>query len=118
MREQVELLEDHADVGAQAGQVDARPRDRLAEDDDVPLLHALERVDAADQGALAGARGPTDHDDLAAVHREGDVAQDVELSEPLVDGLELDHRFGHGLIRRGMAPSGERSIEAPGGKTV
>src|SRR5690606_21031352 len=58
--------------------------------DDAPLLVLLEPVDAADQGALAGARGPDDHDDLALVHRHVDVAQDVEVTEPLVEALDLD----------------------------
>ena len=106
MREQVELLEDHADVGAEPGQVDARPRDGLAENDDLPLLHALQRVDASDERALAGAGGPADDHDLAGRDLERDVTQDVELAEPFVDGLELDRGAGHARIHRGMGSAG------------
>jgi hypothetical protein len=66
MREQVEVLEHHADLAADlvdalevVGQLDAV-------DDDLALLVLLEPVDAADQRRLARARRPADHDALAA----------------------------------------------------
>ena len=57
MREQVEVLEHHADLAADfvdflqvVGQFDAV-------DDDLALLVLFEPVDAADHGRFAGARG-------------------------------------------------------------
>ena len=65
--------------------------------DDAALLVLLQPVDAADQRGLARARRPADHDALAGVHDEVDVAQDVEIVPvPLVDLLEGDDGFGHG----------------------
>ena len=71
VREQVELLEHHADLAADGldvldvvGQLDAV-------DDDVALLVLLEPVDAADQGRLARARRAADDDLLALAHRRG-----------------------------------------------
>src|SRR5438094_375741 len=63
-----------------------------AEDDDVTILDALERVHAPDERALARAGRAAHDDDLAGRHPERDVAQDVELAEPLVDLPELDRR--------------------------
>ena len=66
MREQVEVLEHHADFAAHfvdalevGGQLDAV-------DDDLALLVLFEPVDAADQRRFARARGPGDDDALAA----------------------------------------------------
>jgi hypothetical protein len=66
VREQVEVLEHHADLAADlvdalevVGQFDAV-------DDDLALLVLLQPVDAADHGRLARARRAADHDALAA----------------------------------------------------
>ena len=90
MREQVEVLEAHADFAPDlvdllqvAGQLDAV-------DDDAALLVLLQPVDAADHRRLAGAGRPADHDALAALDREIDVAQHVELAVPLVHADDLD----------------------------
>ena len=65
-----------------------------AVDDDAASLVWFQPVDAPDQRRLAGARWATDHDPLAARHRQVDVAQDVEISEPLVDALHLNVKHG------------------------
>jgi len=96
VREEIELLEDHADLAADL-------LDRLhvvgelhAVHHDAAFLVLLEPVDAADEGGLAGARGPADHDALARSDREVDVAQHVEVVPvPLVHLVELDDGFGH-----------------------
>ena len=71
VREQVEVLEHHADLAADlvdvlevVGQLDAV-------DDDLALLVLLQPVDAADQRRLAGAGRPADDDPLALVDRRG-----------------------------------------------
>src|SRR5207302_6664245 len=58
-----------------------------------------------DEGALARTRRATHDDDLAHLHGQGDVAEDLHLSEPLVDGLELDHRVGHQVITTRTSPA-------------
>src|SRR5207245_10451908 len=58
VREELEVLEDHADLRAEPGEVGLRVADRDAVDEDLAALERLEPVDRLDQGALAGARGP------------------------------------------------------------
>ena len=97
VREEVEVLEHHADLAADlvdplevVGELDAV-------DDDAALLVLLQPVDAADHGRLAGARRAADDDALAARDVQVDVAQHVELAVPLV---HADH------LRRRLRPSG------------
>src|SRR6266566_3405975 len=105
MGEQIERLEHHSHLGAELGEVDAVAGDRLAVDAYFSLLDGLEAVDAADERALARARGAADHDHLGGCHVERDVLQHVERAEPLVDLLELDGgdrrgRHGYSITRR------------------
>ena len=79
VREQVELLEHHADLAAHRVDVAATGGEVDAVDDDAALLRRLEPVDAADQRRLARARGPADDDPLAGAHRQVDVGQDLEV---------------------------------------
>ena len=55
VREQVEGLEDHADVGAQLGQFLALRGQHLAIDADVAVVDGFQAVDGAAQRGLAGA---------------------------------------------------------------
>src|SRR4029077_18839628 len=59
------------------------------------LLGRLEQVDAAQEGALAGAAGAEDAHDFAFGDVEVDAFQHLELGEALVDPLQLDHRLSH-----------------------
>ena len=90
MREQVEVLEHHADLAAHlvdalevVGQLDAV-------DDQRAGLMLLQAVDAAEQRRLAGAGRAADHDPLAAHHPQADALQDVERAEPFVDVDNVD----------------------------
>src|SRR5271169_2303341 len=90
MREQVELLEHHADLAADRvdildvrGQLDAG-------DDDLAALVLLQPVDTADHRRFAGARRSTDDDALALGDLEVDILEDVELAIPFVDMAQLD----------------------------
>jgi hypothetical protein len=65
VREQLEVLEHHADAAAQLGQVGLRVADADAVDHDVALLEGLQRVDGLDQRGLARARRAADHHHLA-----------------------------------------------------
>src|SRR5713101_964651 len=53
VREEVEGLEHHADLGPELGEVDPVAGDGIAVDEDLALLDGLELVDAADERALA-----------------------------------------------------------------
>ena len=64
VREQVEALEHHADLGAHLGQRLAAHH-LLAVDAHLAALVVLEQVDAADQRRLARARRADHHDHLA-----------------------------------------------------
>jgi len=65
MREQIEVLEHHADLGADGIDVLQIRGQKRAVDLNAALLVLLQRVDAADQRRFAGARRPADHDALA-----------------------------------------------------
>jgi hypothetical protein len=100
VREQVEVLEHHADLAADVVDLLEVVGELGAVDDDAPLLVLLEPVDAADHGRLAGAGRPADDDALAAADVQVDVAQDVELAVPLVHAEHLDGGLGVGIDRR------------------
>ena len=78
VREEVEGLEDHAHLGAEPREVHVGRGDALAVHQDLALLDGLEPIDAADEGALAGAGRPAHHDDLAPRHRQAHVIEHVE----------------------------------------
>jgi hypothetical protein len=98
MREQVEVLEDHADIAADLVDLLEIVGELGAVDDDLALLVLLQPVDAADHRRLARPRRAADDQLLAARDLEVDVAQDVELAIPLVDADHLDR--GGGIERR------------------
>jgi hypothetical protein len=102
-REQVEELEDEADV------LSAQLRDlgvaELAEpcsrDRDVALGRLVERREEMHQRRLSGARGPHDRGQLPALDPEGYAAQRVHGGVALaVDAGELV-RLDHAAVRRG-----------------
>ena len=109
MREQVELLEHHADLAADRVDI-LDVRSQLdAGDDDLAALVLLQPVDTADHRRFAGARRSTDDDALALGDLEVDVLEDVELAIPFVDMAQLDDllarlnlpsRVSHAALRR------------------
>ena len=96
MRKQIELLEHHADLAAHLMDVAQIARQFDSVNEDPAALMRLEPVDAADQRRFAGSRRPADDDALAAFDLEVDIAQSVEVAEPLI---YADHRDG-GILRR------------------
>ena len=93
VREQIELLEYHADLAADrldildiGGQLDPG-------DDDLALLVLLQAIDATDHRRLARARRPADDNPFAPPDLEVDVPEDVELAKPFVDMAQLDDGF-------------------------
>ena len=83
--EQVERLEDHADLGAQSGELLAFLGQEVAVDADLALVDRLEPVDRPTQRGLPGSRRADHDDDLAAVDVDVDVLEHVQVAEPLVD---------------------------------
>ncbi|BCB18934.1 hypothetical protein OCUBac02_18280 [Bosea sp. ANAM02] len=100
MREQVEALEDHADLAADVLDALEPGMDGGAVDDDLALLVLFELVQAADQRRFAGAGGTADDDALAARDGEVDVAQDVEVPLELVDLAHLDDHVADLVVGR------------------
>src|SRR5262249_55581951 len=117
VREQVEALEDHPDLGSLPrdvllGVLDelavALPvADQVAVDLDPSAVDLLQVVDAAKERRLPPAGGPDDDDDLAASHVERDPAQHLEAAEPLVNVLGVeDQAVGGHRAPRAQAPMG------------
>ncbi len=103
VREQVEVLEHHADVATDRLDLLDVLGQRHAVDHDIAFLMLLKMIDAADHRRLAGPRRATDDDTFALAHAQVDVTQHVEVAVPLVETLELDHRalIGAGVALRG-----------------
>jgi len=111
VREQVEALEDHADLRALARHLGLAQLVQLVSR--LPVAHQLavhveparvdllEVVDAAQEGRLAGARGAEHAHHLAGVDLERDALQDLQQAEVLAHGLRFDHRR-HQTACRGL----------------
>jgi hypothetical protein len=95
VREQIELLEHHAEPLPNSAKfafpIDDlsvltrfRPSDQLAVKVDLAGGGKLHEVQAAKKRALARSRPPDDGDTLAGFHREVDASQDVKIAEPLL----------------------------------
>ena len=105
VREEIEELEDHADLRAHAVEVRlvgrhqaAVPRhvpELLAVDLDVAAVDLLERHQDAQDGGLARSRGADQGKLLARRDGEVQVLEDLELAKALRDILDLDNRFRH-----------------------
>ncbi|MNS27463.1 hypothetical protein D3C72_594140 [compost metagenome] len=93
MREQVEMLEHHADFAADRFDLLEVVGQFHAIDHDAALLVFFQTVEAADGGGLAGTRRAAQHDTLALLDVEVDVFQHVELAVPLVHALHLNNAF-------------------------
>jgi hypothetical protein len=114
-RQQVEELEDEAHaLAAQPGQLVVREAVvALPVQRDAAAGRGLERADDVQQGALAGARGAHDRDELPALDAEVDAVQGAHLGRALpVDLRQLrraDDRLSHTCSLR---PDRSRSIGA------
>ena len=100
MREQVELLEHHADFLADLGQgllVAALRGERLAVDHQFAGFEFFQAVHAADQGGFAGAAGADDHHHFTLLDRQVYVLEDMQLAEVLVHALHF-YDMSHGYL--------------------
>ena len=98
VREQVEVLEHHADLAADALDVAQVAGQFGAVDHDASALVFLQPVDATDQGRLARSRRAADDDAFALADFEVDVLQHMEVAEPLVDAFQADDDIGTGSV--------------------
>ena len=98
MREQVEVLEHHADFAAHLVDLLQIVGQFLAVDDDLALLVLFQPVDAADHRRFAGARRTADDDALALHDLQVDVLQNVEVAIPLVHADDFDGDIGIGDV--------------------
>src|SRR5690606_29611072 len=96
MREKVELLEHHADLAANGGDVAYVVAQFDTIDDDLAFLMFLKPVDAANERRLARTGWADDNDHLTRIDIDRDIAQDVKFAEPLVDVDAADDRLGIG----------------------
>ena len=123
MGEQVEVLENHADLGsalahlAIAQFVEPAPAfpitHHLAVHGQAAAVHLLQMVYAAQESGLARARRPDYAQDLALAHLEVDAAQDLQAAEVLSHTFGPDHHLGGGHVRRGFTRSGHVSHRRP-----
>ena len=93
MREQIELLEHHADFTPHRSDVLHVVGELNPVDDHPARVMTLEPVDTADHGRLAGTRRTAYDDALTRFDIETDVAQRLEIAEPLADIPQLDHQL-------------------------
>src|SRR3954462_3643734 len=69
-------------------------------DNDVAALMLLKLIKATDQGRLAGPGWTANDDAFAAVDREVDIPQDLEVAVEFIDIPHLNHEVGD-RVRRG-----------------
>jgi hypothetical protein len=98
VRKEVEVLEDHAHLGANLFDILEIVGEFDAVDDDASALVLLEPVDTAYQRRFARTGGAANDDTLAALHREADVFQDMKLPVPFVHVFDGDDRAAVGLL--------------------
>jgi hypothetical protein len=96
VREEVELLEDHAHVATDGIDVAVRVGDLVTVHLDGAARRLLEEVDAPQERRLARTRGPDDADDLALVDGGVEALQDVVAAERLVQVGDLHDRDSGG----------------------
>jgi hypothetical protein len=94
VREQVELLEDHADLAADGLDIANVVGQLNAVDDDLAALMILQAVDTANKGRFPRARWAKDHHHLAFFHRCCDALERMEIAIPLMNIAANNHLFG------------------------
>ena len=106
LHEQVELLENHANLAAHLAKLLlAHVRHVLPVNEDFALRGRVEAVDAADEGALACARETDDAENIALANLQADVVQRDDLAAgygvDLLDVLQLNlHGWLNRLLKR------------------
>src|SRR5262244_1570839 len=91
VREQFEMLKDHADTRAQFRQIGLGVVHGNAGNRNGALLERLETIDALDERRFTRARGTADHDDFALLDMRRAILQHLKIGVPLADLAECDH---------------------------
>src|SRR5262245_59740936 len=91
MREQLKVLEYHADAGPQLWQISLRVADRNPLDRDGAFLERFECIDAFDQRRFARPRWTAHHDNLAFGDVGRAIFQHLYLAVPLADVSDRNH---------------------------
>src|SRR5450830_1443013 len=95
-RQQVEVLEDHADVAARIAQVVGRQRRHvLAVEDDVAGGRTIQQVDGAHQRTLTGTAAADDAEDFSLADGQVDVAYCVNRAAAALEALGYPPYFNH-----------------------
>jgi hypothetical protein len=87
---QVETLKQHSDMLPDESSALLVEPEVPAENGNAALLVSLQLVDAADQGRFPRSRRTADHDDFLLGNLQGNILQDVELIEPLIQPIDVD----------------------------
>ncbi|TXT53538.1 MAG: hypothetical protein BAJATHORv1_170008 [Candidatus Thorarchaeota archaeon] len=95
MREEVEELEDHTDLGPDLVDVGLLVVDGDPIDDDPALIGRLQVVDAPQEGALATATGSEDEADLSPLNLEVDVHNCLGVPEALAEMFDENDVVPH-----------------------
>jgi hypothetical protein len=100
--EEIEALEDDADIAPEAIDIDAGTRDAVAFEPDLAALDLLEPVDAAQKRGFAAARRADEADDLMLVHAQIQAVQHLDRTELFVNLFYFEER--HLSCPRACAP--------------
>ena len=95
------MLEDHANLSAQPGQTHPARGDLLAENTNGSRCRPLEKIQAAEQRALARAAAPDDHHHFSFRDLEVYPLEHFDGAEVLVEVVGLDRDGARGGIRSG-----------------
>ena len=87
VREEVELLEHHADVFTDFVEVGLAVGEEVSVHLDLSARGRLEEVEAAQEGRFAGAGRPDHADDLPLAHLEVDAPEHLQRAEVLAEAL-------------------------------
>jgi hypothetical protein len=111
VREQIELLKDHAHLLAQLRELALRVThafalrvltgglaDELSLEFNATRGRQFHEVQAAQEGALAGTAGPQDGDAIPGLDVEVDSLEDMVIAKPLVQAADAKDRMCHGAL--------------------
>jgi hypothetical protein len=90
VREEVERLEDHAELPAHGDRVDGRVGDDLAVEQHIAVVDRVEQVHAAQERRLPRPARADQRDGLVLADGEVDAAQDRRVAEGLRYAARLD----------------------------
>ncbi|MNC42608.1 hypothetical protein D3C75_914270 [compost metagenome] len=93
MREQVELLEDHAHFFPCHIDIMLLVRNRLPFKGDFAACRLLQQIQTAQEGAFARAAGADDYDHFPFVNLQIDPLQNFQLAKTFLQVINGDHPF-------------------------